>query len=1375
VRHWDWLLRHEVVGLERRRMLGGGAIREDDEEASEEDLEAPIGAQQSRFEHVADEAVEEINRSGTICFKLLRALRLEQCMERPVKVPKQGESLETIFLQVPVSRDFLRQQRKNGAASRKNNSVRTSKYTPWTFFPLAGGYQFRRFVNFFFLVIVVLLIIGNANPNLFLVPWQATGTATYLFILVFAGMLVEGLDDLARHKGDKEENNRPIKRVSFKDGNLIDTTWGKLLPGDLVVIQERQTFPADVILLYGTSTEKKSTCYIETSGIDGETNLKIKEVPQALNHCILESLDESCLATRERELHEVAKRLSVLAKGSYEYEQPNSFLQFDGSFRANNSLCKRAPVSLDFKNLILRGSELRNTKWVIGLVAYAGHETKLALSRQASPVKFSRVDRLVNRLMVVLLVLYFAIVAIADVMLFQESDTSSLWYFKFTSSTETYQLPGGFAFWITFSILFSNLIPISMVFLIEIINKHSQRVIDHDIEMYHEETDTAAKCRTASLSAEIGQITHFFSDKTGTLTRNEMKLVSIFTNNKAYGFQPPDHNEAGESATLKGNPISEDVRENFADVLNLLASENPEFIEEKRKLIDFLVFLAACHTVVLDKDPETGLVTLNSESPDEEAFVHGAMCLGVHLVQASDGIVRIALPDGKHVEYKLLAVNPFSSARKRMSAIFQREDESLVIMMKGADNKMLERVAPGQEDELEKLSEQLLRYAWAGLRTLVMGTRDLEEEEFLSWEKVHSDAMVAPSAVRKEALAKAAAEIENIMTIIGATAIEDQLQAGVPDAIQTLRDAGIQVWVLTGDKVETAINIGLSSRLLDSSMYQMKLISKDAESVRSNLKIMHDVLIPGDESESTSSPSSSAGAGGDMEMGAVTTRNENEDTATSLLKQPITLLSADDVRRAGALALIISGDSLQYLLKKEKGSPELESQLLQVARRCKVVLACRVSPKQKSLVVELVRFAPDSTELKQEPVTLAIGDGANDVPMIQTAHVGVGISGHEGRQAVNSSDFSIAQFRFVVKLVLVHGRWNYRRQATVITFLIYNWIVYILVLYVFQPYTRWSGQQVYYEYLYTFFAAFLFNFAIIAHGWFNKDLSAETVLENPWVYVVGAQNYDLNYIKLLIHVARAGIHVVIIWGIVLSTMPELIGQATQGSTLFTTVFSIFFVRQLVLGQTFTNVTTAAFGFLLVCFIVGMGLVTTPPFIYTPVALAGLAWTQIFLAVTITIVLDIALEAVRLWFFASPLRILQERDRGYLRGVKSKPRSIEDGKRVIKETGKLLISPFPMAAQAFPRRRKRNLQEKGIVEQRLEPPGFTFDSVEVEVGEDSDSSSEKVSTSGAAAAAAGTQQTDSLEESESSHRTLSEIAEHSSRMKFKKFTSKREIS
>jgi phospholipid-translocating ATPase len=282
-------------------------------------------------------------------------------------------------------------------------------------------------------------------------------------------------------------------------------------------------------------------------------------------------------------------------------------------------------------------------------------------------------------------------------------------------------------------------------------------------------------------------------------------------------------------------------------------------------------------------------------------------------------------------------------------------------------------------------------FAREGLRTLCIAQRELDEKEYQAWNKDHE---IATSALqdRDEKLDALADTIERDLTLLGGTAIEDRLQDGVPDAIQLLGQAGIKLWVLTGDKVETAINIGFSCNLLNNDMDLIILKSDDDD-----LSML--------EAELDKNVATFKMTGSNEELKAAQTNHEPPDPTH---------------------ALIIDGDTLKLALHTT-----LKQKFLLLCKQCKSVLCCRVSPSQKAAVVEMVKTGLDC-------LTLAIGDGANDVAMIQEAHVGIGIAGVEGRQAVMSSDYAIGQFRFLTRLVLVHGRWSYRRLAETIANFFYK-------------------------------------------------------------------------------------------------------------------------------------------------------------------------------------------------------------------------------------------------------------------------------------------------------------------------------------------------
>jgi phospholipid-translocating ATPase len=316
-----------------------------------------------------------------------------------------------------------------------------------------------------------------------------------------------------------------------------------------------------------------------------------------------------------------------------------------------------------------------------------------------------------------------------------------------------------------------------------------------------------------------------------------------------------------------------------------------------------------------------------------------------------------------------------------MSAIIRMPDGTIRLFCKGADSIIYNRLSRGKQQALRKTTaEHLEIYAREGLRTLCVAERALSEEEYRVWNESH-DLAAAAISNREEKMEEVASAIEQELMLIGGTAIEDRLQDGVPDTISLLADAGIKLWVLTGDKVETAINIGFSCNLLNNDM---------------ELIVFN---VPADKPEIAASELQKY-----LDKFGISASDEEQIAARKDHRPP-----------PATHALVIDGDTLKMLLDEE-----LKQRFLLLCKRCKAVLCCRVSPAQKAAVVRMVKNGLNI-------MALSIGDGANDVAMIQEADVGVGIAGEEGRQAVMSADYAIGQFRFLQRLILVHGRWGYRR------------------------------------------------------------------------------------------------------------------------------------------------------------------------------------------------------------------------------------------------------------------------------------------------------------------------------------------------------------
>jgi len=367
---------------------------------------------------------------------------------------------------------------------------------------------------------------------------------------------------------------------------------------------------------------------------------------------------------------------------------------------------------------------------------------------------------------------------------------------------------------------------------------------------------------------------------------------------------------------------------------------------------------------------------------------------------------------------------------------------------------------------IERCFQHINDFATEGLRTLLYAYRFLDDDEYLAWKKIYHDATTS-LVNRQKMIEKAGELIERDFELGGATAIEDKLQNGVPETIDKLRRANIKMWMLTGDKRETAINIGHSCRLI-----------KDYSSVT--------VL--------------------DHESGQV--------------EQAIAAAIVQVNRGSVAHSVVVVDGQTLSMIDTDHGLQKLFYDLAIITDS---VICCRASPSQKAGLVKAIRRKVKSS------ITLAIGDGANDIAMIQEAHVGIGITGKEGLQAARTSDYSIAQFRFLSKLLLVHGRWNYIRTCKYILATFWKEMTFYLIQAWYQRYTGYTATSLYESWSLSMFNTLFTSLPVIFLGVFEKDLNPETLLAVPELYVKGQRNGGFNLRIYLAWMAMAAVEACVIF------------------------------------------------------------------------------------------------------------------------------------------------------------------------------------------------------------------------------------------------------
>lgn len=966
----------------------------------------------------------------------------------------------------------------------RSNYISTTKYNVVTFLPKAIFEQFRRVANLYFLLAAVL----SLTP---ISPFTPVSMIAPLAFVVGLSMAKEALEDSRRFVQDMKVNLRKVS-VHKGDGVFGYRPWHKIRVGDVLKVEKDRFFPADLLLL--SSSYEDGICYVETMNLDGETNLKVKR----------------CLETTLSLDNDESFKDFL---GKIRCEDPNpSLYTFVGNLEYD-----RQVFPLDPTQILLRDSKLRNTAFVYGVVVFTGHDSKVMQNATKSPSKRSTIEKKMDNIIYILFTLLVLISLISSLGFAVKTkyQVPDWWYLQPKKPDGVFDPTNpslsGFYHLITALILYGYLIPISLYVSIEVVKVLQATFINQDIHMYDEESGNTAQARTSNLNEELGQVDTILSDKTGTLTCNQMDFLKCSIAGTAYGVRSSEVEVAAvqqmaiqeeEEVDLSNFPkrrggrhVSRDNVERASEIEleTVITSSNENdlkptikgFSFEDSRLMNgnwskepkadvhllFFRILAICHTAIPEYNEATGSFTYEAESPDEGAFLVAAREFGFEFFRRTQSSVFVRerySNSGEPVEkeYKILNVLDFTSKRKRMSVIVQDQEGQILLLCKGADSIIFDRLSRNGKMYEETTTRHLNEYGEAGLRTLALAYRKIEESQYATWNNEFQKAKTSIGGDREAMLERVSDMMERELILVGATAVEDKLQKGVPQCIDKLAQAGLKIWVLTGDKMETAINIGFACSLLRQGMKQICITTTNS-----------DALVK------------------DGKEGAKENILNQITNATQMIK-----LEKDP---HAAFALIIDGKTLGYVL-----DDNMKHQFLGLAVDCASVICCRVSPKQKAEVTRLVKEGTGKT-------TLAIGDGANDVGMIQEADIGVGISGVEGMQAVMASDFSIAQFRFLERLLVVHGHWCYKRIAQMVCYFFYKNIAFGLTLFYFEAFAAFSGQSIYDDWYMLLFNVILTSLPVISLGVFEQDVSSEVCLQFPALYQQGPKNLFFDWYRIL--------------------------------------------------------------------------------------------------------------------------------------------------------------------------------------------------------------------------------------------------------------------
>ncbi|KAM4710787.1 phospholipid-transporting ATPase IH isoform 2-T2 [Anableps anableps] len=972
-----------------------------------------------------------------------------------------------------------------------DNRIVSSKYTFWNFIPKNMFEQFRRVANFYFLIIFLVQLIIDT-------PTSPVTSGLPLFFVIIVTAIKQGYEDWLRHKADKAVNQCPVHVVQH--GKVIRKQSRKLRVGDVVLVKEDEPFPCDLILL--SSSRDDGTCYVTTASLDGESSHKTYH------------------AVQDTKAYKTEEEINCI-HATIDCEQPQPDLY---KFRGNiNIYMGNEPVSrsLASQNLLLRGATLKNTEYIYGVAIYTGMETKMALNYQSKSQKRSAVEKSMNAYLVVYLCILISKAVINTTLKYvwqADPNRDEPWYNEKTETErQRHILIRAFTDFLAFMVLFNYIIPVSMYVTVEMQKFLGSYFIMWDDEMFDEELGERAVVNTSDLNEELGQVEYVFTDKTGTLTENNMEFIECCVDGNVY---------------VPHIICNGQVMPGAAGIDMIDTSPGPEAREHEEL---FFRALCLCHTVQVKEEETVDGIKHGihqgksssfyiSSSPDEVALVEGMKRLGFTYLRLKDGQMEILNREDEIERFELLEVLTFDSVRRRMSVIVRSSTGELYLFCKGADSSIFPRVVSGK---VEQVKARVERNAVEGLRTLCVAYRRLSPEQYEQVCHLLTRAKLEFQDQDK-LVAEAYDLIERDLVLLGATAVEDRLQEKAADTIESLHKAGMKVWVLTGDKMETAAATCYASKLFRRNTQILELTTKRLEE-----QSLHDVLF---------------------ELSRTVLRHYGS------MPRDSSGLSSEYTD----YGLIIDGATLSAVMRpsqEDSNSGNYKEIFLEICRNCSAVLCCRMAPLQKAQIVKMIKAS------KEHPITLAIGDGANDVSMILEAHVGIGIMGKEGRQAVRNSDYAIPKFKHLKKMLLVHGHYYYIRISELVQYFFYKNVCFIFPQFLYQFFCGFSQQPLYDTAYLTLYNISFTSLPILLYSLMEQHINMDILKKEPTLYRDIAKNSLLTW-PIFIYWTVLGVYdaIVMFFGAyflfdntTFTSNGQMFGNWTFGTLVFTVlVFTVTF-------------------------------------------------------------------------------------------------------------------------------------------------------------------------------------------------------------------------
>jgi phospholipid-translocating ATPase len=911
-----------------------------------------------------------------------------------------------------------------------SNKEENHKYSILFFVPIVLFNQFRQFGNFFYLIMTISQFFDVLKVG-FLFTYISP-----LAMVVSFSMLKELYDDIKRRITDKRTNSTLVtilKKNETNSGAVQNNKKASELEiGDIIVLTKDCRVPADIIVLKTFNESNDNQSFIRTDQLDGETDWKLRKAPGLTQ--------------------ELSEKDIVNLDGFIQYEPPSKLIyNFEGviKFKNNQDIWKKEPLNLE--NTMWASTVVASEK-IIGIVIYTGKETRARMNSSSPKLKIGILDQELNTLNKYLFVIMFFISLLLSLLK------------GFSWSI--------FIIFFRFIVLFCAIIPIALKVNLDVSKTWFSLVISRDQRI----PETIA--RNSTIPEELGRISYIFSDKTGTLTKNEMIFKKISMETESFGEESfndlkeilSDECQVSDAPLLdvfnNQNQLNEMSNTETNSILSSSNDINTEITSEsvqtrkipkkmrrgRNKIIrDTITAMVLCNNVT---PTETGY---QASSPDEVALVKFADTLNMRLFHRTDKEIKMKDSADNIEEFEVLANFPFSSDTKRMGIILKNKKHGHIIYyLKGAENVMMKFV---KKEYIGYIKENAENLATKGLRTLVLTQKIISKEDFEAWNREYQDA-ISSMENRKEKIAQTVSKLENNMDFLCVTGVEDLLQDDVANTIDNLRNAGMKVWMLTGDKVETATCISISAGIKAKNQ---KIFT-----------ITYDSLSDYDDRDNT-------------EKKLAKLKELFEEYNKKIMHEPH--------------LFIIDGDSLDLALK------QCEKEFFTTAMKALSVVCCRCSPTQKRIIVKTIKKYTNAR-------TAAVGDGGNDVAMIQEADVGIGIVGKEGLQASLAADYSIKEFKTLSGLLLWWGRIAYKNTSMVANFVIHRGLIISFNQFIFSTIFYYNAVALYNGML-CFGYSTIFTCTPSISILLDRDVDRENVLKFPTLYQVLLKGRELNFKNFL--------------------------------------------------------------------------------------------------------------------------------------------------------------------------------------------------------------------------------------------------------------------